>query len=148
LVTGRTFVEPGTHGVVAQRRGFAAATTSVTVAAGASATARLLFIELPRSSAGGARPALKWVAWGIAGAAAAGGRTFGVSAVDRWNEAERRCPNDMCSANDLHLADDARSAAHISTIAFVASGVALVGGVALWLTEPSTGTHERRAGVT
>jgi hypothetical protein len=38
----------------------------------------------------------------------------------------------------LNLTDDAKSAATVSTIAFIAGGVALAGGIVLWLTAPSS----------
>ena len=143
LRPGRTFVGPGPHVVSARRTGGAAATTEVSVLAGETAPARLVFA--PQQARGGERSAWKWIAFGVAASAAAVGATFGVIAIDRWHGVDRHCPGGACpSQADLDRVDGARQAGTVATVAFVTCGVAAVGAVALWLTEPKSAPESER----
>jgi hypothetical protein len=62
------------------------------------------------------------------------GAIFGLQALSKKNDAQNACPN-VCS--DQQGADrwsDAKSTATVSTVAFIAGGVALGGAAALWFT--------------
>jgi len=67
------------------------------------------------------------------------GSAFGLIAKSKNDQALQNCrTSTLCTQQGLNLTDDAKSAATVSTIAFVAGGVALAGGIVLWLTAPSS----------
>jgi hypothetical protein len=72
------------------------------------------------------------------------GSIFGLNASSKWSEAQSDCKPGACGPGSQYAKDktDADSAATISTIAFVAGGVALATGAVLFFTAPS-----RRAAV-
>ncbi len=74
------------------------------------------------------------------------GSAFGLIAKSKNDQALQNCrTSTLCTQAGLNLTDDAKSAATVSTIAFIAGGVALAGGVVLWLTAPS---HTSSTGLT
>lgn len=77
---------------------------------------------------------------GAAGVVGVGvGTYFGLRTFSKNGEAEDACPAQRCtSAEGLALTDQARNAATASNIAFGVGLVALAGGVALYLTAPSS----------
>ncbi|MBI2391779.1 MAG: hypothetical protein HYV09_19470 [Deltaproteobacteria bacterium] len=84
--------------------------------------------------------------WGFiiggAGLAAIGvGSYFGLRAGSTWNDAKDACPDRARCPDEQgsDLANRARAYANLSTIAFTAGAVALVGGTILVLTAPSPG---------
>jgi hypothetical protein len=67
------------------------------------------------------------------------GSAFGLIAKSKNDQALQSCrTSTLCSQHGLDLTNDAKSAATVSTVAFVAGGVALAGGIVLWLTAPSS----------
>lgn len=66
------------------------------------------------------------------------GTAFGFVAMGKENDAtQHHCDaSDHCDAQGVQLGKDAQSAATASTIAFVVGGVALAGGLVLYLTAP------------
>ncbi len=74
------------------------------------------------------------------------GSVFGLKTSSTWKDAQSHCTSDLtCDQDGVDLATQAKSSGNISTIAFVAGGVLVVGGVVLFLTAPS---GERKVGVT
>jgi hypothetical protein len=70
------------------------------------------------------------------------GVAFGVVSMNKGNDRDRDCPSHVgCSPQAVAAADAAIDAGNISTVAFVAGGALLVGGVVLWLTG---GSEERQ----
>lgn len=70
-------------------------------------------------------------------AALAVGGLFGLKAATTWSDAKANCdPYPYCGEDGQRLANDAQQSATISTIATVAGGVLLAGGLVLWLTAP------------
>ena len=68
------------------------------------------------------------------------GSVFGVKAANKNAESLPHCqPNNskLCNATGVALGEDAFGAAAVSTVGFVAGGVALAGGAILFLTAPS-----------
>ena len=67
---------------------------------------------------------------------------FGLSASGRWSDAKDVCGGSSTCANDNDteyanaLADSARTRANISTVMFIAGGLATAAGVYLWITTP------------
>lgn len=85
---------------------------------------------------------------GLAGIAA--GSYFGLTARSKWNDAD--CPNNVCPTSDRQtLAEDAKTYANGSTVAFIAGGALLATGAALYFTapsRPSTSAASTRSGPT
>jgi hypothetical protein len=83
----------------------------------------------------------KWIGVAVGGAGIVGiivGGVFGAIAESKLTQSNSsHCDStDHCDATGLGLRQDAKSAANVSTIAFVAGGVLLAGGVVLYLTAP------------
>ncbi|MEP7125288.1 MAG: hypothetical protein ABJE95_30435, partial [Byssovorax sp.] len=78
----------------------------------------------------------------VAGAGLVGiavGTVFGVMTISKKRDSEANCRADdptRCNATGVSLRGDEKTAGTISTISFVAGGVALAGGVVLFLTAP------------
>jgi len=93
--------------------------------------------EVPRPSPPsglGTQKILAIVAGGVGVVGVGIGAIFGLQALSKKNDAQNVCPN-VCS--DQQGADrwsDAKSTATVSTVAFIAGGVALGGAAALWFT--------------
>lgn len=86
-------------------------------------------------------------ALGLAGAGLASvavGVGFGLRSLAKGDDRDRLCPDPSggCSPAAVRAADAALTAGNIATVAFVVGGVAVAGGVVLWL----TGAPERRTG--
>jgi hypothetical protein len=75
------------------------------------------------------------------------GSAFGLSAKSKWDDAQGHCSNGECDADGVSLASDAKSAGNMSTVFFLAGGVLLAGGAALYFTAPSS-KSSLSAGVT
>jgi len=77
---------------------------------------------------------------GVAGVVV--GSIFGVQAMSKHSEAKKSCEGTQCTSPEgVKAGNDAHSAANVSTIAMIAGGVALAGGVTLWLTAPKGSTQ-------
>jgi len=80
-----------------------------------------------------------------AGIAAAGlgvvglavGTIFGLSAKSKNDDAASQCPSNACpSQQGVSLTDDARHAATISSVGFIAGGILVAGGLTLYFAAP------------
>jgi hypothetical protein len=159
-------VNPGKHQVVVEVDGEARARAEVTLAEGETKEAPLALPDLPPPSAPAPpiRPAIAplperhfWGAQRVAGAVAGGvglvgigvGAAFGAVALSKNSQSNAggHCHDgNQCDGMGFLLRQDARSAGTVSTAFWVAGGVVLAGGIALFLTAPSaTGS---RAGQT
>lgn len=76
---------------------------------------------------------------GAVGVVATGvGLGFGVSASSKWNDVAKACPGGRCTDPAKRTeADDAGTAADISTVLVSVGVVGIAAGVVLWLTAPS-----------
>jgi hypothetical protein len=73
---------------------------------------------------------------------------FGVDSIVKHGDAQKACPGTTCpNAGGASLWSDAVSAGNVSTALFVAGGVALAGGVVLWLVAPRTSPGTTQVGV-
>jgi hypothetical protein len=70
------------------------------------------------------------------------GAAFGLIAMSKLNQSNSGPCNaqDQCSGDGLSLRQSAGSAATVSTIAFVAGGVAAAAGIVLYVTAPHAAT--------
>jgi len=148
-------VDGGEHTIVASAPGRRTRTVSARVRpSGDRVTITLAPLEIaPVASSGAAdegeaastRPrgstqrTLAWVTGGASLVALGVGGVFGLRAMSKNDEAATLCPaSPRCDdPAGVTLTDDARSAATISTIAFVAGGVLAAGAVTLYFTAPS-----------
>jgi hypothetical protein len=93
----------------------------------------------------------KTVALAVGGAGVIGGvlgTIFGVKAIGKKSDADAACqPNEpnQCNAAGVALRHEEKSAGTISTISFIAGGVALAGGVVLFVTAPTGSAKKREA---
>lgn len=144
-------VDPGSHVVDAQAPHRKPFHQSVDVPAnGASITVTVGELDAADEGASGGTPLPETHASGstqrtiglvVGGLGVVGlvvGTAFGLSAMSKENDAtEHHCnANDQCDPQGVQLGKDAHSAATASTIAFAVGGVALAGGVILFLTAP------------
>jgi serine/threonine-protein kinase len=151
--------DAGDHVLSASAPGYQSWTRKGTVAANASSTALdvpiLLVAIEPKPAAPGGAPrttAEEVPYWGaqrvagvVLGVAGLGGvvlgSVFGLQAAKKSSDAAPHClPNNprLCDAEGVSLGEGAFAPATISTIAFIASGVAVTGGVLLFATAPSS----------
>jgi len=88
---------------------------------------------------GASRRTWGFVIGGVGLAAIGVGSYFGLRAGSTWADAKDACPGGVACPSDegSRLSSDARTYANLSTIAFTAGTVALVGGTILVLTAPS-----------
>lgn len=94
--------------------------------------------EPPRPDPGATQ---RWIGVGVGGAGVVGlalGTVFGLTARSKLDQSNSGpCDSaDRCDANGLSLRNDASGAATVSTIAFAVGGVAVAGGIVLYLTAP------------
>jgi hypothetical protein len=94
----------------------------------------------PATSSGSTQRTLGIVV-GVVGLAGLGtGAAFGLIARSKNDEAlqPQNCPTaKLCTQNGLDLTSDAKTAAMLSTVSFIAGGVLAAGGIVLVLTAPS-----------
>jgi len=90
------------------------------------------------SSDGSTQRTVGIVVMGVGAAGLVVGTIFGVDALQKNNDAKDICGDDTSCPSQAgeDLSDDAQQAALVSTIGFVAGGVALAGGAVLYLTAP------------
>jgi len=141
----RVPIAAGSHLVTARARGYQGGELRLEVGLHQHAVARLALTPLPPAASASVDPdrdetverSGKWVALGVAIAAAAAGSYFGATAIGRWHTVDDHCPRGACtSPADLALARDAHSAGTRADVAFAVSGAALLAAVVLWRLEP------------
>jgi hypothetical protein len=160
-------VDPGPHQVEASAPGKAPWSTTVEVT-GDAARVSVDIPQLDEAPSGGtpppsAAPAAspdsgnqggsiqKPLAIGIAAVGLVGlgvGTYFGLSAGSKWDDAKAACRDYPyeCSPQALDHQSSASSQATVSTVAFIAGGVAIAAGAVLWLTAGS-GEEKTAVGV-
>jgi hypothetical protein len=73
---------------------------------------------------------------GVAGIAT--GAVVGLQSKSKHDDSNAHCNGNICDATGVQLRDDARTSGNISTIAFGAGAAAVVGGLVLFFTAPSS----------
>jgi serine/threonine-protein kinase len=98
------------------------------------------------ASAGGAWKRPAGIALGAAGVVGITvGTIFGLIAKSKNDDALTHCVSgNLCDETGLSLTSDAKSAAAVSTVAFVVGGAALIGGAVLFFTAPNDTTKAAR----
>jgi len=95
---------------------------------------------------GSAQRTIGWVVAGVGVVGVGLGAGFGLSSIGKRNEARSHCVVDQCDADGVGLRDDAIRNGNIATIASIAGGAAIAGGLILVLTAPKTSESRERAG--
>jgi hypothetical protein len=138
----------GAHRVVVRKDGFVESSRRIEVAGGDFPAVDIRLTEQPalgrhsepatESSTTGSTLRTTGIIVGATGLVAIGvGAAFGLSAKSKNDEAAGMCTGVECrDPRAVSLTDDARSAATVSTIGFVAGGVLLASGVGLFLFAP------------
>jgi tetratricopeptide (TPR) repeat protein len=95
----------------------------------------------PVDDDGSAQRTLAWIVGGTGAALLATAGVFAGLALGKNNDSKSSCdPNDetRCSPDGVSQRDDAKTFANIATVATVIGGLGVAGGVALYVTAPSS----------
>jgi tetratricopeptide (TPR) repeat protein len=101
-------------------------------------------------------PAPNWSVSRIVGAATASvgvvgiaiGAYSGLEAISQWNRRQAACPKNVCNEAGDAYGQDAKTSAAVATVGFIAGGVALAAGVALFvLAAPRKSATSVRVGI-
>jgi len=156
-------VDPGSHVIEASAPGKQKFSQSVEI--GAEADSKVVEIPALADAAGGAgdgggaaeaggsdgsgQRTIGLVVAGVGVVGVAVGTIFGLSASSKWKDAKDACSDYPygCGNDGVSMADDAKSAATISTIGFIAGGALLAGGAALFFTAGSSNEKSVAVGV-
>lgn len=87
---------------------------------------------------GSTQRALGWIVAGVGVAGVGVGAGFGLSSIGKRNESREHCVVDACDATGVDLRDEAIRNGNIATIATIAGGAAVAGGLILVLTAPKS----------
>lgn len=131
-------IDPGDYTIAASAPGKRSWSTHVTVEPASHVTVSVPPLEDAPNNAESSPKAAKLIgviASGAGVAALAVGGFFGLRAASSWSDAKSSCdPYPYCGEMGQQLASDAQQRGTIATIATVAGGVLLAGGLVLWLT--------------
>jgi len=94
---------------------------------------------------GSAQRTIGWIVTGVGAVGVGLGAGFGLSSIGKRNESRSHCVGDQCDADGVGLRDDAIRNGNIATVATIAGGAALAGGLILVLTAPKTTESRERA---
>lgn len=143
-------VDPGTHRISASAPGRPPWETTVQTPEGATVR-----VSVPRDLApvlgppsvarrGSAQRTIGWLSAGLGVAAVGVGLGFGLASLAHGSDSRTHCTGDACDATGLALREDAIRSGSIATIATLAGGAALAGGLILVITAPPGGpsSHE------
>jgi hypothetical protein len=149
-------MDPGAYVLTASARGKKPWSSHVAVTAAATVTNTVPPLEAdpasseleaaPEARPGEASSPLRPVGYATGAVGLVGlvvGGVTGLAAISFNNRSKKVCPDPGVCADDRARSDNdsARSAATVSTIAFVAGGALLAGGIALVLSAPSRGAR-------
>ncbi len=99
--------------------------------------------EPPRGTRWTAQHTAGVVTLGVGGVALVVGSITGAMTLSTWSDAEAHCSTGSepltCDAEGQSLSDDAHGMATVSTIAFVAGGLLVVGGAVIFFTSANGG---------
>jgi hypothetical protein len=85
---------------------------------------------------------------GVGVAALGVGTVFGLQAAGAKSESDEHCKGNICDDEGIRIREDGMRAGTISTVAFIAGGVATVGGIVLFATGAPKQPKKASAGVT
>lgn len=159
-------VNPGVHRIAVAKEGYLEAARTIEVAGGDFPAVQLSLLPRPAEErpkavvaadvggsehdgeVGDGQRAAGLIAGGAGVVGLGIGAAFGLVAMSKNGDVKAMCTIPACpDARGPALADEARSAATVSTIGFVAGGALLAGGVALYLTAPKREPRARGGGL-
>jgi hypothetical protein len=120
------------------------ATTTTTTAAADGRTGEESFPPPVVEHGGSTQRTVGWIVTGVGAVGLGLGAGFGLSSIGKRDESRQHCVGDSCDAVGVGLRDDAIRNGNIATIATIAGGAALAGGLILVFTAPKS--TESRAG--
>jgi len=146
-------VDPGEHAFTFEAAGQPAVTRTLLVTEAQKNRREVVAFGAPDASppAAGAAPSRGLggqrigglVAGGVGVAGIAVGTAFGLMALSRKSDAQALCDTARCPTQEgVDRWSDARAAGTLSTIGFIAGGVALAAGVVLWATAGERGSAQ------
>ena len=92
----------------------------------------------------GAQRVASLVTLGVGVVGVGAGVAFLTRAKSKSNDADSICPGSICQSDAaLQMNHDARTAGNLATVAFAVGALGIAGGVALWLTAPSSPSSPR-----
>ncbi len=146
----RVWRDPGEAVVVARSRAGAQRSQTVQLTAGEVTSVRLDLAPAtepppPAPGPGSGPPLGSWIAWGAGAAAIGVGVAFGAMVSSTASELEActpSCPEDL--RDDF---DRGQRNATIANVAWIVGGVAVAGGVVLWVVSPRRSAGPASAGV-
>jgi tetratricopeptide (TPR) repeat protein len=103
-------------------------------------------VEPPPAAGSGSKgpwKALGIVSIGLGAVGTAVGAVFGAKALSSKSDVDKGCDGNLCTPEGFAAQDDARSAAKVSTISFIAGGAFLVVGVGILIFAPSSAASAR-----
>ncbi len=95
--------------------------------------------EQPVADSGNGRRILSYVLGGAGIVGIGLGTYFGLKAKSTYDDSASHCKNGVCDSAGFDGGEDASSQAAVSTVAFIAGGALLAGGLILFLTAPKDG---------
>jgi len=145
-------IDPGEHELGASADGKRPYLTKFTVPKGAGTTnlAVPVLEDLPKaielkpptdttqdSGGGSTQKTIGYITTGVGVVGLLAGTAFGLTAMSAKSDRDARCTgNNLCDQEGVDKDQDARSAATVSTIGFIAGGVLTAGGLVLIFTAP------------
>ncbi len=129
---------PALPGALAAAAPIAPIDGGITMTSAEAMTAVPPVIEHPGST----QRTLGWIVAGVGVAGLGVGAGFGLSSIGKRDDSRDHCVVDQCDADGVRMRDDAIRSGNIATIATIAGGAAMVGGIVLVLTAPK-GSRER-----
>lgn len=121
---------------------------STTTTTSATALPTTTAFPEPEVERGQTQRTIGWVTLGAGVAGLAAGGYFGLRSLDKRNTSRDNCNGDLCNATGVELRDDAIRAGNNATIAGIAGGAAVVGGLVLVLTAPKDSRRGALPGAT
>lgn len=152
-------IDPGKHVVEANAAGFDAWKYEYTAVEGKLEEIAIALVKSPskivpvtkipeQTSPSSNRRTIGIATMAVGGAILAGGAVFGVIAKSRNDDAKNICGGDIDACDPARLAeaqdkvDAARKAGNLSTVGFIAGGVAVATGVVLFVTAPKASKRQ------
>lgn len=86
---------------------------------------------------GSTQRTIGWVVGAVGLAGLGIGAGFGIDSLSKREDAKQHCNGDVCDATGVDLRDGAIRSGNVATIATIAGGAALIGGIVLVATAPS-----------
>lgn len=102
---------------------------------------RLSSFSEPMVERGATQRTVGWIVSAVGVVGLGVGAGFGIDSLQKRDRANERCAGDLCDRRGVSLRDKAIQSGDVATVATIAGGAALLGGVVLLLTAPRDRSH-------